>query len=160
MSKDKFPITQGVRFLQENKVHFNSYLYEYADKGGTSQTAEELNIDEHNVIKSLVFENENKQCIIMLQHGDKNVSTKELARLAGFKKLEPADANSAMKWTGYQFGGTSPFGTKKEMAVFAEETIFELENIFINGGKRGFIVEISPNELKRILEIKTVKTAI
>ncbi|MEI6089202.1 MAG: YbaK/EbsC family protein [bacterium] len=160
MSKDKFPVTPGTRFLQENKVDFNSYLYEYEDKGGTSQTADVLKIDEHIVIKSLVFENENKQCLLMLEHGDKNVSTKELSRLAGFKKLEPADANQAMKWTGYQFGGTSPFGTKKEMIVYAEETIFELEKIFINGGKRGFIVEIAPNELKRILDIKTVKTAI
>jgi len=160
MSKEKFPVTPGTRFLQENKVNFNSYLYEYAEKGGTAQTADELSVDEHYVIKSLVFENENKQCIIMLQHGDKNASTKELSRLAGFKKLEPADANQAMKWTGYQFGGTSPFGTKREMAIYAEETIFELEKIFINGGKRGFIVEISPDELKRIFDIKTVKTAI
>jgi Cys-tRNA(Pro) deacylase len=160
MSKEKFPVTPGTRFLQENKVNYNSYLYEYEEKGGTKQSAEELNVDEHHVIKSLVFENENKQCIIMLEHGDKNVSTIELARIAGYKKLEPADANTAMKWTGYQFGGTSPFGTKKEMLVFAEETIFELDNIYINGGKRGYIVEISPNELKRIFDIKTVKTAI
>lgn len=160
MSKPQFPITSAVRVLKEKNIDFISYLYEYEEKGGTKQTADELNVDEHKVVKTLVFEIDAKECIIMLQHGDKNVSTKELARLIEVKKVEPASQNEALKWTGYQFGGTSPFGTKKNMKVFVEESIMELDKIYINGGKRGYIVEIDPKSLIDVFEINCVKTAI
>ena len=156
MSKEKIPNSPGIRFLKNLKTDFEVFQYKYEEKGGTAQTSEKLLVDEHLVIKTLVLENESKYCIIILQHGDKNVSTKKLARFAGFKKLEPADAKTAFKWTGYQFGGTSPFGTKRDITIYAEETIFELERIYINGGGKGLIVALSPAILEENFDIKKV----
>lgn len=158
MSKKDFPMTTAIRFLKDKKVEFVPYEYEYLDKGGTKQTAEELSVDEHNVIKTLVMESE-KFPFIVLMHGDCEVSTKEMARHLNVKKVEPAKIENALKYTGYMFGGTSPFGTKRAMKVFIEESIMSLDKIYINGGKRGFIIEIIPEGLTT-LDYELVSVAI
>jgi Cys-tRNA(Pro) deacylase len=153
------PITPAVRFLREKNIIFTPHLYNYVEKGGTRESAKQLGVDEHAVIKTLVFETNEKRPLIVLMHGDREVSTKNLARHLGVKSVEPASAERATKWTGYIFGGTSPFGTKTTMPVYVEATIFELETIYINGGKRGFLVEMAPSAL-RALNIAEVKVAI
>jgi Cys-tRNA(Pro) deacylase len=158
MSKNDYPVTPAIRFLRQKEVPFDTYEYEYIDKGGTRQTAEELNVSEHNVIKTLVMEADGTP-IIVLMHGDCEVSTKELARIIGVKKVEPAKLENATKYTGYIFGGTSPFGTKRQMKTYIEESIMTLDKIYINGGKRGFILGISPEYLK-LLDYELVNVAI
>lgn len=160
MSKTDFPITTAIRELRQFKIDFEPFLYEYEEKGGTAQTARELNVDEHSVIKTLVVSLDDSKLAIVLMHGDKNVSMKELARQINCKKAEPADANSATKATGYQFGGTSPFGTKKKMDVYCEKSIFDLDKIYINGGKRGFIIAMQPSDLRKVFKINEVEVAI
>lgn len=158
MSHKDYPVTPAIRFLRENKVEFEPFEYEYQEKGGTRQTAEELKVDEHNVIKTLIMEADGEP-IVVLMHGDREVSTKNLARLLGVKKVEPAKAENAAKYSGYLFGGTSPFGTKRKMKTYIEESIMALDYIYINGGKRGFIVKVSPDTLK-LLEYELVSVAI
>ena len=155
----EFPVTPAVRFLRANKIEFTPHLYNYFDHGGTKESARQLGVDEHAVIKTLVFETNDKEPLIVLMHGDREVSTKNLARQIGVKSVEPASADTAAKATGYKFGGTSPFGTRMSVPVFAERTIFDLENILINGGKRGFLVEIVPSALN-ILNVELVNVAI
>lgn len=159
MAKKDYPVTPAIRVLREKKIEFVPYEYEYFEKGGTKQTATELNVDEHSVIKTLVMDCENFPFVVLM-HGDKEVSTKELARQLGVKKAEPVQIETALKLTGYMFGGTSPFGTKKSMKVFVEESIMNLPKIFINGGKRGFIIEINPQDMTKVLDITTVNVAI
>ncbi len=159
MSKIKIPVTPALRVLKRNKIDFEPYLYEYEEKGGTAQTAHKLGVNEHNVIKTLVLDAEG-ELILMLMHGDKEVSMKELARQLHKKTVKPADAKKAMNATGYMFGGTSPFGTKKPLPLVAEGTIFDLNSIFINGGKRGFIIEIAPIVLENIFDLTKVAVAI
>jgi Cys-tRNA(Pro) deacylase len=149
MSVD-IPITAAVRFLRERKIDFTPHLYKYVEKGGTTESAKQLKVDEHAVIKTLVFETNEKKGLIVLMHGDKEVSTKNLARHLGVKSVEPVTPEKASKLTGYLVGGTSPFGTRTTLPVFVEKTIFNLERIFINGGKRGFLVEIEPSVLRSI----------
>lgn len=155
----EYPVTTAVRFLRERKVEFTPHLYEYVEKGGTGESARQLGVDEHAVIKTLVFETSEKKPLIVLMHGDREVSTKNLARHLGVKSVEPATAEMATKVTGYQFGGTSPFGTKIKLPVYAERTIFELDRMYINGGKRGFLVEIDPTVLHS-LDVGEVEVAI
>jgi len=145
-----FPVTPAIRFLRGKKIDFTPRLYNYVEKGGTHESAKQLGVDEHAVVKTLIFETAEKKPIVVLMHGDREVSTKNLARHLGIKAVEPAAADRAAKWTGYMFGGTSPFGTKVPMPVYVERTIFDLEKIYINGGKRGFLVEINPNDLKAL----------
>lgn len=154
------PVTPAVRFLREKKVEFVPRLYDYVEKGGTSESARQLGVDEHAVVKTLVFETNEKRPLIVLMHGDRQVSTKNLARHIGVKSVEPATPERASKHTGYLVGGTSPFGTRTSMPVYVEKTIFDLDKIYINGGKRGFLVEIDPGELKRILRVEEVEVAI
>ena len=151
--------TLATMFLDKHKIDYEIFSYKYNEKGGTSQTAEELNIPEHSVLKTLVFEDENKQCFLVLQHGDLMVSTKQLARLIKIKKITPATPQIAMKNTGYKFGGTSPFGTTKALKIYAEETIFNLDRIYINGGGQGIIVSISPDSLTDSLDITKVNVS-
>jgi Cys-tRNA(Pro) deacylase len=151
-----FPITPAIRFLREKKVDFVPYLYDYVEKGGTSESARQLGVDEHAVVKTLVFETNEKKPLIVLMHGDRQVSTKNLARHIGVKSVEPATPERANKWTGYLVGGTSPFGTRTPMPIFVEKTIFDLDKIYINGGKRGFLVEIAPHVLRKVLRIEEV----
>jgi Cys-tRNA(Pro) deacylase len=158
MSSD-FPITPAVRFLREKKVEFVPHLYDYVEKGGAKESARQLGVDIHAVVKTLVLETNEKKPLIVLMHGDKEVSTKSLARFLNVKSVEPATPEKASKLTGYLVGGTSPFGTRTKMPVYAEATIFELDKIYINGGKRGFLVEISPDELL-LLDALEVEVAI
>ena len=151
-----FPVTQAVRFLREKKVNFTPHLYDYVEKGGTRESARQLGVDEHSVVKTLIFETNENKPLIVLMHGDRQVSSKNLARHVGVKSVEPATPERASKFTGYMFGGTSPFGTRTVMPVYVESTIFELDKIYINGGKRGFLVEIEPRVLREVLRIEEV----
>jgi len=155
----EYPVTPAVRFLREKKVEFVPHLYEYVEKGGTRESAKQLGVDEHSVVKTLVFETNENKPMIVLMHGDREVSTKNLARHLGVKSVEPATAEMASKVTGYQFGGTSPFGTRMKLRVYVESTIFELDRIYINGGKRGFLVQIDPAAL-RFLDATVVEVGI
>jgi Cys-tRNA(Pro) deacylase len=160
MLKEDYPITPAIRFLRDKKITFIPFLYRYEEHGGTHQFAAEFNVPDHEVIKTLVFETDQKKPLIVLMHGDREVSTKQLARIIGSKQIVPCDANTAQRHTGYQFGGTSPFGTRHQLPVYAEKTIFDLQKIYINGGKRGFIIEISPHDLSAALELTEVEAAI
>lgn len=160
MAKGKFPVTPAIRLLREKKVAFSEHLYAYEEKGGTAVSSRELGVDEHAVIKTLVMEDEAARPLIVLMHGDRQVSTKELARQIGCKTVAPCAPATADKHSGYQVGGTSPFATRKAMPVYLEETIAELPRIYINGGKRGFLIGLEPGELIRVLEPTLVKVGI
>jgi Cys-tRNA(Pro) deacylase len=159
MAKDKFPVTPATRFLKDNKIDFDQYEYEYEEKGGTKQSATELSVDEHSIIKTLIFSADG-EIICMLMHGDYEVSTKELARQLGVKQVLQCDEKVATNATGYKFGGTSPFGTRKQIPVYIEKTILELERIYINGGKQGFIISVSPRIIINLLRAKEVSVAL
>ena len=160
MSKEKAAATPAVRVLRENGVEFTECPYKYEDRGGTASSARELGVDEHSVIKTLVMEDDGKQPLVVLMHGDREVSTKELARLLGVKRISPCTPDAAHKQTGYIVGGISPFGTRRRMPVYLEETILALPRIYINGGRRGFLVGLDPRELVRILKPAVVRVGI
>ena len=153
----EYPVTPAIRVLRQNKVEFEPVLFDYVEKGGTKHSAEVLGVDEHSVVKTLVFETNEKKPLIVLMHGDRQVSTKNLARHLGVKSVEPAAPEKANKLTGYLVGGTSPFGIKTRMPVYAEKTIFDLARIYINGGKRGFLVALDPAVLKKVLGVTEVE---
>lgn len=159
MKDTKGPTTQATLFLKANGVAFTDHLYVYEVHGGTSVSARELGVDEHAVVKTLVMENELKKPLIVLMHGDRKVSTKELARQIGCKKVEPCKPEVANKHSGYLVGGTSPFGTKTCMPIYVERSILELNRIYINGGRRGYLVGIDPKELRRLLAVEKVEVA-
>ena len=152
-------VTPAIRVLRASNVPFTEHLYRYEERGGTRVSARELGVDEHVVIKTLVMQDERKQPLLVLMHGDREVSTKNLARQIGAKAVEPCDAAVAGRHTGYQVGGTSPFGTRKELAVYVEASILDLPRIYINGGKRGFLVALAPADLVRVLSPTTVEAA-
>lgn len=154
-----YPITPAVRFLRERKISFAPHVFDYIERGGTRHSAEVLKVSEHAVVKTLIFETSERKPLIVLQHGDLQVSTKELARHLNVKSVAPVSADKAQKLTGYLVGGTSPFAIKTRMPVYAEKTIFDLPKIFINGGKRGFLIEIAPGVLEKTLEIQRVAAA-
>jgi Cys-tRNA(Pro) deacylase len=160
MDKASYPVTPAVRLLREKGIEFEPHLYRYVERGGTGRSAAELGVDEHAVIKTLVMETDAHQQLMVLMHGDREVSTKELARSLGVRSVSPCEPAVAQKHTGYQVGGTSPFGTRKPFAIYAEKTIFDLPVIYINGGKRGFLVCINPADLRRVLKISEVNVAI
>jgi Cys-tRNA(Pro) deacylase len=155
-----YPITPAVRFLRDKKVGFRPMLYEYVEKGGTRVSAQSLGVDEHAVVKTLIFETNEKKPLIVLMHGDRQVSAKNLARHMNVKSVAPVEPDKASKLTGYLVGGTSPFGVRTRMPVYVERSIFASPRVYINGGKRGFLVEIDPAELKRVLEIEEVEVGI
>jgi Cys-tRNA(Pro) deacylase len=152
MGKDKSPVTSAVRQLRAEMVDFGEHPYCYEEKGGTAVSARELGVDEHCVIKTLVMEDDRKIPLIILMHGDLQVSTKELARTIGVKQVSPCSADTAQRHSGYLVGGTSPFGLRRQMTVYMEEGIASLEKIYINGGKRGYLVSMAPGELVRVLK--------
>ena len=160
MRNDHAPETPATRFLKAQRIAFSSHLYTYEEHGGTRVSARELNVAEHAVVKTLVFEDENAKPLIVLMHGDCKVSTKELARQIGCKKVAPCTPDAANRHTGYLVGGTSPFGTKKAMPVYMEKTILDLALIYINGGRRGYLVGVHPHDLLRALQPKTVAAAL
>lgn len=152
MGKDKTPVTAAVRQLRAERVEFGDHPYTYEEKGGTAVSARELGVDEHCVIKTLVMEDERKNPLVVLMHGDMQVSTKELARVIGVKQVTPCPPDTAQRHSGYQVGGTSPFGLRRPMPVYMEAGIAGLDKIFINGGKRGYLVSMVPGELIRVLK--------
>ncbi len=160
MAKEKTSVTAAVRMLRAEKVSFSDHPYMYQEKGGTLVSSRELGVDEHAVIKTLVMEDENSQPMIILMHGDRQVSTRELARSIGSKQVLPCSPEAAQKHTGYLVGGTSPFGTRRQMPVYMEESIACLPMIYINGGKRGYLVGIDPAELVRVLKPIAVSVGI
>ena len=159
MKDTKGPTTQATLFLKANGVAFTDHLYAYEAHGGTSVSARELGVEEHAVVKTLVMENELKKPLIVLMHGDRKVSTKELARQIGCKKVEPCKPEVANKHSGYLVGGTSPFGTKTGMPIYVERSILELDRIYIYGGRRGYLVGIDPKELPKLLAVEAVEVA-
>ena len=160
MKEEKYPITQAIRFLRDRKINFSIHLYEYIEHGGTEIASQELGLLEHHVIKTIVLEDELKKPVVVLMHGDKQVSTKQLGRILERKSITPCDPSVVTKHTGYLVGGTSPFGTKTKIPVFMEESIMALEVAYINGGKRGFLVGVSPLDAQKHLDAKLVHVAV
>ena len=151
--------TLATQFLRQHKVAFTEHPYDYVDHGGTSESSRQIGVDEHIVIKTLIMEDENAKPLIVLQHGDREVSTKNLARQISVKKVAPCKPDVAQRHSGYLVGGTSPFGTRKTMPVYVEASVLDLPNILINGGKRGYLVGIDPQELVRLLKATPVSAA-
>ena len=160
MSKEKFPVTPAIRFLRDHKVAFTEHLYAYEERGGTAVSARELGVNEHAVVKTLIMEDDTGKPLVILMHGDREVSTKELARVLGVRAIRPCSPDAANRHTGYLVGGTSPFGTKKTLPVCMEKSILEQEKIYLNGGKRGFLVGIAPREVEKLLSPTLVEVAI
>ena len=160
MAKEKFPVTTAIRALRERKIPFSEHLYTYEEKGGTAASSRELGVAEHCVIKTLIMEDDKKEPLIILMHGDCQVSTKELARQIGARSVVPCTPEAANRHTGYLVGGTSPFGTKRPLPVYVEASILDLDQIYINGGKRGFLVALAPPDLVKILKPTPVTVAI
>jgi Cys-tRNA(Pro) deacylase len=152
--------TPATVFLKKNGVAYTVHEYEYVEHGGTSVSSSSLNVPEHQVVKTLVMQDEEAKPLIVLMHGDRKVSTKNLARQAGRKRVEPCKPEVAQRHSGYQVGGTSPFGTRKAMPVYMERSILELPSLYINGGRRGFLVQITPAELVRVLAPLLVDAAL
>jgi Cys-tRNA(Pro) deacylase len=160
MRKETSPVTPAVRVLRENRVEFTEHIYKYVERGGTAEGARQLALDEHSLVKTLIMEDELKRPMIVLMHGDHEVSTKELARILDVKRVLPCAPQTAQKHSGYMVGGTSPFATRKAMPVYVEESILDLPRIYINGGKRGYLLGIGPRELSRVLKPLPVVVAI
>jgi Cys-tRNA(Pro) deacylase len=152
--------TPATMFLKASKIAYTEHEYEYVEHGGTEVSASALGVPEHSVVKTLVMQDEDAKPLIVLMHGDKKVSTKNLARQADRKRIEPCKPEVAQRHTGYQVGGTSPFGTKKKMPIYLERSVLELPKIYINGGRRGFLICISPQVLTRTLAPVLVDAAL
>lgn len=160
MGKEKFPVTAAIRALRLANVPFTPHLYQYEDRGGTAVSARLLGVDEHSVVKTLVMEDDQSRPLIVLMHGDREVSTKELARAIAVKQVAPCSPDTAIRHSGYLVGGTSPFGLRKEIKIYLEETILDLPMIYLNGGKRGFLVGLDPREIVRVLEPVIVRVGV
>ena len=160
MAKEKMPVTAAIRVLRAAGVAYTGHPYDYEEKGGTTVSARELGVDEHSVVKTLVMEDDRKRPLIVLMHGDREVSTKELARAIGAKSVTPCSPEEAHRHSGYVVGGISPFGTRRPMPIYMEGTILDLPKIHINGGRRGFLVGICPGDVARILSTVPVRVAI
>jgi Cys-tRNA(Pro) deacylase len=152
--------TPAVHFLRKHDVVFTEHPYRYEEHGGTRVSSRALGVDEHAVIKTLVMQDEAKRPLLVLMHGDREVSTRQLARQIGCKSVEPCDPAVAHRHTGYAVGGTSPFGTRKALPVYVERTVLDLDRIYINGGRRGLLVSIVPADLTRVLRAVPVETAL
>ena len=152
MSKDKLPVTNAVRVLREHGVAFTDHPYRYEERGGTAVSARELGVDEHAVVKTLVMEDDAKRPLVVLMHGDREVSTKNLARAIGVKSVAPCAPAVADRHSGYQVGGTSPFGTRRTMPVYVQRTIAGLPYVYVNGGRRGYLVGMTVADLIRVLK--------
>jgi Cys-tRNA(Pro) deacylase len=151
--------TPAIHFLRKHGVAFTEHPYRYEEHGGTRVSSRELGVDEHAVVKTLVMQDDAKRPLLVLMHGDREVSTKQLARQIDRKTVEPCDPAVAQRHTGYAVGGTSPFGTRKPLPVYVERTVLDLDRIYVNGGRRGLLVSIAPIELIRVLEAVAVDAA-
>ena len=160
MARKDYPKTNAIRCLLKHGIPYAVFTYAYEDKGGTRVSARELGVDEHTVIKTLVMETDARAPLIVLMHGDHEVSTKQLARVLKVKSVSPCEPKVADRHSGYQVGGTSPFGTRRSMPVYAEASIFDLEAIYINAGRRGLLVRIDPSDLHKALEVTKVNVGI
>ena len=156
----KHPVTMAIRALRAANVAFEPHMYAWQPHGGTKASSEVLGVDEHAVIKTLIFEDDKKQPLCILMHGDREVSTKNLARAIGTKTVQPCAPEVADRHSGYQVGGTSPFGLRRAMPVYMQQTILELSRIYINGGARGFLVAIDPRDAQRVLQPVLVDVAV
>jgi Cys-tRNA(Pro) deacylase len=154
------PETPATDFLRRHRIAHSNHLFAYEEHGGTKVSSRELNVAEHAVVKTLVMEDENARPLIVLMHGDRKVSTKELARQAGCKRISPCKPEDAHRHTGYLVGGCSPFGTRKQLPIYMEKTILDLPLIYINGGKRGFLVGVHPHDILRVLAPKIVEVGL
>lgn len=154
------PETPATEFLRRHRIAHSNHLYPYEEHGGTRVSARELNVSEHSVVKTLVMEDESAKPLIVLMHGDRKVSTKELARQIGCKKVSPCKPEDAHRHTGYLVGGCSPFGTRKTLPIYIEKTILDLPLIYINGGRRGYLVGVHPHDIVRVLSPKVVEVGL
>jgi Cys-tRNA(Pro) deacylase len=152
--------TPATQALRRAGIAFSEHVYEYLERGGTAESSRQLGVDEHAVVKTLVMQNEKGDPLIVLMHGDRQVSTKNLARAIGTKSVEPCSPDAAERASGYQVGGTSPFATRKAMPVYVEATVLDLDRIFINGGRRGYLVGIAPTVLTELLAAAPVSCAL
>ena len=152
--------TPATKVLDEHGVRYTEHAYEYVEHGGTAVSSESLGVPEHEVVKTLVMEDEARVPLVVLMHGDCKVSTKELARQAGRKRIAPCKPEVAQRHTGYQVGGTSPFGMRKTLPVYVERSVLELPHLYINGGRRGLLVRVAPADLSRILRPVAVSVAL
>jgi len=157
--KDHVSETPATQLLKSRKVDYTEHVYDYVDHGGTTESSRQLGVDEHHVVKTLVMEDENAKPLIVLMHGDRQVSTKNLARQINTKKVVPCKPEVAQRHSGYLVGGTSPFGTKKAMPIYVEQSVLDLPRIYINGGRRGYLVGIAPQVLTELLNAKPVQCA-
>jgi Cys-tRNA(Pro) deacylase len=157
--KEHAPETPATSFLRRHNVTFTGHLYDYVERGGTAESAKQLGVDEHAVLKTLVMQDEHAKPLLILMHGDRQVSLKTFARQIGRKKVEPCKPEAAQRHTGYQVGGTSPFGTRKLLTVYVERSILRLPAIYINGGHRGLLVRIAPGVLTELLQAQPVDCA-
>jgi Cys-tRNA(Pro) deacylase len=158
--KEHISETPATQFLRKHGISFSEHPYDYEEHGGTNVSARELGVDEHHVVKTLVMQDEAARPLIVLMHGDRKVSTKNLARQIGCKSVEPCKPEVANRHSGFLVGGTSPFGTKKSMPVYVEQSILELDKIYINGGRRGYLVGIDPQVFGKVLPAKAVSCAL
>jgi Cys-tRNA(Pro) deacylase len=160
MKKPKEPVTPAIRLLRAAKIPFEGHPYHYVEGGGTAQFARELGVEEHCVIKTLIMEDDGGEPLIVLMHGDRQVSTQALARIIGVKRIAPCAPQIADKHSGYQVGGTSPFGTRRGMQVYCEQGIAALPRIYINGGKRGYIISMATSDALGLLKPTLVEVAV
>ena len=159
MSKERIPVTNAIRVLREHGVAWTDHPYAYEERGGTEVSARELGVPEHQVVKTLIMEDDRRQPMIVLMHGDREVSTKSLARHRGVKTVAPCAPAVADRHSGYQVGGTSPFGTRRAMPVYMQSTIASLPRVYVNGGRRGYLVGLNPADVVRVLKPTLVDIA-
>ncbi len=155
-----YPITPAVRILRERSIAFAPHLYPYEEHGGAHRASEELGVPLHSVVKTLVMETDERKCFLILMHGDREVSTKQMARFLGVKRVLPAEPQTAQRQTGYLVGGISPLGTRNVLPVYAEATVLNLPVMYLNGGRRGFLISITPEDLQKILPLTPVSVAV
>jgi Cys-tRNA(Pro) deacylase len=156
-TRSKAPVTAATRELRANNVDFSHHPYDYEEHGGTAVSARELGVSEHAIIKTLIMEDDGGRPLVVLMHGDLKVSTRELARTIGVRKISPCKPETANRHSGFVIGGTSPFGTRKRMPVYMEKTVLDLDVIYINGGKRGYLVGMAPDDVIRVVDPKLVQ---
>ena len=154
------PVTTALRALRAAGAEFEPHVYAYVEHGGTDRAAHELGVDEHSTVKTIVMETDAKKPFIVLMHGDREISVKQMARVLGVKSVAPCSPDTATRHTGYLVGGTSPFGTRKPLPVYAEDSLFGLPHIYINGGRRGLLVKIAPDVLDRVVHPARVNVAV
>ena len=159
-SRTDVPVTTAVRFLRDKKIEFEPYLYNYVDQGGTGHAAKELHVPEHCVVKTIILQTDSGEPLVVLMHGDCDISTKELARVMEVKHVTQCNERDANRYTGYVVGGISPFGTKRTLRICIQRTILSLPEIYINGGKRGFLVKINPQDIQRAFPYTEVEVAV